>query len=153
MTCSSITAGLGPGVSRALSAMVLVLGVFGAAATTAQASFHGRNGPITFRRVDPATGLGVPLLRVRPDGTHVKVLSHRPGFFSDWRADGRRIAFDFFQPDGDEQIATANRNGGDLRVLTSGPGIHEVPSWSPDGRRIAFARDIRRGSVWTVQVR
>jgi len=27
------------------------------------------------------------------------------------------------------------------------------PSWSPDGRRIAFARDIRRGSVWTVQVK
>ena len=143
MTCSSITAGLATGVSRALSAMVLVLVVFGAAATTAQASFHGRNGPITFRRVDPATGLGVPLLRVRPDGTHVMVLSHRPGFFSDWRADGRRIAFDFFQPDGDEQIATANRNGGDLRVLTSGPGIHEVPSWSPDGRRIVF--DFSRG--------
>ena len=26
----------------------------------------------------------------------------------------------------------------DLRVITTGPGIHEVPSWSPSGRRIVF---------------
>ena len=66
------------------------------------------------------------------------MLSRRPGFFSDWRADGRRIAFDFFQPDGDEQIATMKPDGSDLRVITSGPGIHEMPSWSPSGRRIVF---------------
>ena len=29
-------------------------------------------------------------------------------------------------------------DGSDLRVVTSGPGIHEVPSWSPSGRRIIF---------------
>ena len=29
-------------------------------------------------------------------------------------------------------------DGSDLRVITSGVGIHEVPSWSPNGRRIVF---------------
>ena len=123
---------------RALPMVVVALVAAGTTASTAHATFPGRNGPITFRRIDPTTGLGVPLLRARPDGTHVTVFSRRPGFLSDWRADGRRIAFDFFQPDGDEQIATTRPDGGDLRVITSAPGIHEAPSWSPDGRRIVF---------------
>ena len=54
----------------------------------------------------PETGFGVPLLRAMPDGTQVTELNERPGFFTDWRADGERIAFDFFERDGDEQIAT-----------------------------------------------
>jgi len=29
-------------------------------------------------------------------------------------------------------------DGSDLRITTSGPGIHEAPSWSPGGRRIVF---------------
>jgi TolB protein len=116
----------------------LTLVVTAAAAGTASATFPGQNGPIAFRNLDFETGLGVPLFRALPDGTQMKVISRRPGFFSDWRADGRRIAFDFFQPDGDQQIATMRPDGSDLRVITSGPGIHEVPSWSPNGRRIVF---------------
>jgi TolB protein len=45
---------------------------------------------------------------------------------------------EFLQADGDLQIATIRPDGSGLRVITSGPGIHEVPSWSPDGRRIVF---------------
>ena len=115
----------------------LTLLVAATAAAPASATFPGRNGPIVYRQFDPATER-FPLLRARPDGTHVTELTDRPGFFSDWRADGRRIAFDFFDPEGGEQIATMNADGSDLREITSGPGIHEVPSWSPDGRRILF---------------
>jgi Tol biopolymer transport system component len=116
----------------------LALIVAGSAAATAHATFPGDNGPIAYRTFDFETGLGVPLFRALPDGSEVSVISDRPGFFSDWRADGRRIAFDFFEPDGDEQIATARPDGSDLRVITSGPGIHEAPTWSPSGRRIVF---------------
>jgi Tol biopolymer transport system component len=110
----------------------------GAAAGSAGATFPGENGPILFRNLDFETGFGVPLFRALPDGTQVTTINRRPGFFSDWRADGRRIAFDFFQADGDEQIATMKPDGSDLRVITSGSGIHEIPSWSPSGRRIVF---------------
>lgn len=116
----------------------LTLIVAGSAAATARATFPGDDGPIAFREENFDTGSGVPLLRAHPDGTQVTELSDRPGFFSDWRADGRRIAFDFFQRDGDEQIAKINAHGGDLRVITSGRGIHEAPSWSPNGRRIVY---------------
>lgn len=108
-----------------------------AAAAPASATFPGRNGPIVYRQFDPATER-FPLLRANPDGTQVTELTDRPGLFSDWSADGRRIAFDYWDADGNQQIATMNADGSDLREITSGPGIHEVPSWSPDGRRIVF---------------
>jgi hypothetical protein len=44
-------------------------------------------------------------------------------------------------PDGNVQIATMTADGHDLRAIASGRGIHEVPSWSPNGRRIVFVRD------------
>jgi Tol biopolymer transport system component len=122
---------------RTLLISALALLVATAAAAPAGATFPGRNGPIAYRQFDPATER-FPLLRSRPDGTHVIELTDRPGLFSDWSADGRRIAFDYFDVFGNQQIATMDSDGGDLRQITSGPGIHEVPSWSPDGRRIAF---------------
>ena len=99
------------------------------AAAPAGATFPGHNGPIAFRQsIRDRPRRAVP----RAPERHPVTRAHRsPGFFSDWRADGRRIAFDFFEPDGDEQIATMAPDGSDLRVITSGPGIHEVPSWSP----------------------
>jgi Tol biopolymer transport system component len=117
--------------------IVLALIVTGSAAPPAGATFPGRNGPVAFRQFDPATDR-FPLLRALPDGTQLTELTDRPGIFSDWRADGRRIAFDFFDEDGNEQIATTTADGRDLREITSGRGIHEVPSWSPDGKRIVF---------------
>jgi Tol biopolymer transport system component len=107
------------------------------AAVPAQATFPGRNGPIAFRQFDPATE-AFPLLRARPDGSRQTTLTDQPGAFSDWRADGRRLAFELFGPDGDVQIATMTPRGDDVRVLTKGTAIHEVPSWSPDGRRIVY---------------
>jgi TolB protein len=127
-----------PNLRRALLITTAVLITAGSGPATAGATFPGQNGPIAYRPVDPETGLGNPLLRSQPDGTGVTQLTDLPGFFSDWRADGERIAFDFFEPDGDQQIATMTADGQDLRVITSGPGIHEVPSWSPNGRRIVF---------------
>jgi Tol biopolymer transport system component len=118
-----------------ITSLTLLVATF--AAAPAGATFPGSNGPILYRQFDPATGR-FPLLRARPDGTQVTELTDRPGLFSDWRADGRGIAFDFFDADGNQQIATMNADGSDLRDITSGPGIHEVPSWSPDGRRIVF---------------
>jgi Tol biopolymer transport system component len=122
---------------RTLLITILALSATALAAQPAAATFPGRNGPIAFRQYNPATG-EFPLFRALPDGTQRTRLTDRPGFMSDWRADGRRLAFDFFDADGNQQIATMTPDGSDLRDITSGPGIHEVPSWSPDGHRIVF---------------
>ena len=62
-------------------------------------------------------------------------VSDLPGFFSDWRADGRRLAFDFFEPGGDEQIATAT-----LTVATYAPSrLARASTRCPPGRRTAPA--------------
>jgi Tol biopolymer transport system component len=107
-------------------------------AGSASATFPGSNGPILFRDDHPSSGVGSPLFRARTDGSHARMLNKRPGLFSDWRPDGRRIAFDFFKRDGSEQIATMQRDGSDLKLITSGKGIHEVPSYSPDGQGLVF---------------
>jgi Tol biopolymer transport system component len=118
---------------------VVAVALMGVAMTaSAHASFPGENGLIAYRQVEPATGLGAPLFVRRPGGSHPIAIDERPGFFTDWRADGRRIAMDIVQPTGDDQIATIKPDGRDFRFVTSGTGIHDSPSWSPDGRRIAF---------------
>jgi TolB protein len=104
----------------------------------AQATFPGNDGPIVFRADNFDTGLPGPLMRMDPDGSDVTEINGRPAFFSDFRADGKRIAIDVVQQDFDSQIATLRPDGSDFEVITSGGGIHDSPSWSPNGRRIAF---------------
>jgi len=115
-----------------LLALLLVI-----VALPAHATSPGKNGRIAFVRFNSAVGFFF-LYTVNPDGTDERLLTTLPSFFSDWSPDGKRIAFDFFDSDGNEQIATINPDGTDLKQLTSGPGIHEVPNWSPDGSKLVF---------------
>jgi hypothetical protein len=52
--------------------------------------------------------------------------------------DGRLIAFDSDR-DGERGIYVARRDGTNVRRI-SGPGYAAVPTWAPDGRRIAYIR-------------
>ncbi len=123
---------------RALLAAALLIAAVSASALPAGATFGGANGPIVFRLDNFETGESRPLFRASSDGTQITALDRRPGFGSDWRADGARIAFDFVERDGDVQIATMASDGSGVEVLTSGHGIHELPSFSPNGRRIVY---------------
>ena len=107
------------------------------AALPAHATFPGKNGRIAFARFNPTLG-GFLLYTANPDVTDEKQLTTLPSAFSDWAPDGKRIAFDFFDKDGNQQIATINPDGTDLKQLTSGHGIHEAPNWSPDGSKLLF---------------
>jgi len=134
-----------PSRSRTAAAGVFSLGAAALAAVVflalaaipALATFPGTNGRIAFGRFDPNIG-DFDLYTANSDGSDVQQLTFVPSFFSDWRADGNRIAFDFVDADGNWQIATINPDGSNQQQITFGPGIHEVPSWSPDGLHIVF---------------
>ena len=75
-----------------------------------------------------------------------------------WSPDGRRIAF-VSTRDGDEryfppnaEIYAVNADGTDLTRLTSNDRVARSPSWSPDGRRIAFSssRGHTHSSIWVI---
>jgi hypothetical protein len=63
--------------------------------------------------------------------------------------DGKFIAFDSDR-DGDRGVYLANHDGTQVRRI-SGPGYAGVPTWAPDGRRIAYIRaEPDRPKVWNL---
>jgi len=124
-------------MSRHLLIATTLCAVLTISALPASATFPGKNGRIAFARFDSGIG-DFDIYTANPDGSDVQQLTFVPSFFSDWRADGKRIAFDFIDSDGNEQVATINPDGTDVQQITFGAGIHEVPSWSPMGTQIAF---------------
>jgi TolB protein len=86
------------------------------------------------------------------DGTHVRELGAAPvhGVSPSWSPDGSRLAFVSFADGNDPpcdaascppsgELYVVGADGGGLRRLTRTRADDEHPSWSPDGRRIAFS--------------
>jgi TolB protein len=57
-----------------------------------------------------------------------------------WSPDGTRIAFASTR-DGNFEIYVMNRDGSNVRRLTTHPGADITPTWSPSGTQIAFTSD------------
>ena len=83
--------------------------------------------------------------RVNSDGTGLVALPGADGVDPAWSPDGRRIAFVRYlgarDPEGGPTLAAIyvmDADGSNL-VRRSRPGIVREPTWSPDGRSIAFA--------------
>lgn len=63
--------------------------------------------------------------------------------------DGARIAFDSDR-EGERAVYIADANGENVRRV-SGPGFAAIPSWSPDGRTLAYVRaEPDRPRVWNL---
>jgi Tol biopolymer transport system component len=80
------------------------------------------------------------LYLMRPDGSDVQRLTwweDASDLSPTWSPDGTRLAF-ASKRDGDWEIYTMDRDGGNLARLTEHPADDTNPAWSPDGSRIAF---------------
>ena len=82
--------------------------------------------------------IGTQLYAVDPDGSDRVLLLDCDVIRPQWSPDGSRLALTIGLDDGSWQVATIAADGSDLQLLTSGPGIHEIPSWSPDGTWLAY---------------
>ena len=113
-------------------------------ATTGSAMFYHAesNGQSTLMRAD--TDSGGAILRV----TSI-VDDHSRNFHARPSPDGSLIAFDSDR-EGERAVYVANADGTDVRRI-SGDGFAAVPSWSPDGRTLAYVRaEEGRPAVWNL---
>jgi Tol biopolymer transport system component len=97
---------------------------------------------IAFSRAD---GKHLDLFVAAADGSGLTQLTHTPLADEDsctWSPNGLQLAFTRFQND-DEDVLAINVDGTEQHPLIRGRHDDASPSWSPDGSRIAIARDGR----------
>jgi Tol biopolymer transport system component len=118
-----------------------------ALAATSGATFSGMNGRITFARDVTATN-SIEIFSAGATGGGVTQLTSsgqdHNSLFSAWSPDGLTIAFDSDRPGdgtGDVQIWTMNWDGSAPTQLTTGPGFHGDPGYTPDGKQLAIEAD------------
>jgi Tol biopolymer transport system component len=130
---------------RAIAVAALV--VLGVIAAPASATFSGANGQITFFRFADSDQ-SAEIWRANADGSGAIKLTDsgadHASVESDWSPSGMRIAFDsdrLLGTDGDVQIFTMDRDGGDVQQVTTGDGFHGDPAYAPDGNSLAIESD------------
>ena len=123
---------------------VAAAGVMALGAQTASATFPGTDGRIAFNGFVEGTD-SIEIFTARPNGEDIQQVTSSPDALSglpDWSPDGEKVAFfrefDVPQP---VQIYVMNADGSGVTQLTTGPGFHGFPAWSPDAASLAIASD------------
>jgi Tol biopolymer transport system component len=132
-------------VLAAITAAIVLPG-----ASVAQATVHGQNGRIAFRRYFNDAHTRGAIFTIRPDGSGLRQITHRGKTLldnePDWAPNGRWIAFDRLAPGQPHRLFKVRADGTDVTQLSHNPCVPGNcvedlgPAWSPDGQWIAFTR-------------
>jgi Tol biopolymer transport system component len=144
----ALAAGAGALVAVGLLMLMLVV----VEARPAGATFPGKNGKIAFER-------GYELYTINPDGTGLKQITHSPNnteISPAYSPNAKKIAYTFGRGTLDpilDQIYTINATGVgtpfNVTKNTTLPGDTYSPSYSPNGKRIAFSSG---SDIYTIPV-
>jgi Tol biopolymer transport system component len=135
---------------RAAAAVAMTAAAVLLSASPAYATYPGENGRIAFRRYFNSAHTWGTIFTIKPNGTGLLQLTHPPRGVvleaPDWSRNGRWIAYHRTREGRPTHIFRMRRNGSDRRDLSRGncqPDTcagDSLPSWSRDGRKIAFSR-------------
>jgi len=104
---------------------------------------HDRSSAIAVTPAEASTDSGLRVVTVVDNGAR--------NYHAQPSPDGRWIAFDSDR-DGVRGVYVAGRDGSNVRRI-SGEGYAALPTWSPDGTRLAFVRaEASRASVWNLWI-
>lgn len=134
-------------------AACLALAASAFAGTAASMPQSSPGGLIVFHKEGEAFGDG-QLFTIRPDGTHLRQLTHGPtsSLNADWSPDGTTIAFAHYLPDR-SPVSLMNADGSNVRDVTP-EGNQDTPSFTPDGKALIYTRDPSptENGLWTIGI-
>jgi TolB protein len=134
-----------------LTMLALVMVGWPGTATAGNRTGSHAQGLIAF--TSDVTGLA-QLYTIRPDGSRLRQITHLDGVAAeapDWSPDGRRLAFAMSSGDlPPTKLAVVRPDGSGLTVLPIAAGYVGAPTFTADGRGVAFLRYVPAKDNWAV---